>query len=174
MYENMNLYRGKRKENSKWATGSFHIYETRQVCPFNDELKLEEIKYLIIRNSFADWNMPRTIESTEVDPETVGQFTGLIVSNGRVFDGDYLKFGDYILEVFWNGEAFQWQAKQINTDLEIYRTCDGHHDYDWTITDLGWIAAEKIITGKMTTEIIGNKWDNPELPELLRDVNNNV
>lgn len=163
MRENMNLFRGKRKENGQWATGSFHIYETRQICLFNDKLQLEEIKYLIIRNSFADWNMPRTIESTEVDPETVGQFTGLTVSNGRVFDGDFLEFGDRILEVFWNVEAFQWQAKQVDTDLEIHRTCGGCHDYDWTITDLGWLAAEETITGKMTTKIIGNKWDNPEL-----------
>lgn len=163
------LFRGKQKENGQWAIGSFHIYETRQICPINDKLQPEEIKYLIIRNSFADWNMPRTIESAEVDPKTIGQFTGLIVSNVRVFEGDFLKFGDRIFEVFWNNEAFQWQAKQVDTDLEIHRTCGGCHDYDWTITDLGWFTAEEIITGKMTTEIIGNKWDTPEIVEKNRN-----
>lgn len=171
MRENINLFRGKRKENGQWITGSFHIYETRQISPINDKLQPEEIKYLIIRNSFADWNMPRTIESTEVDPETIGRFTGLIASNVRVFEGDFLKFGDRIFEVFWNNEVFQWQAKQVDTDLENYRTCHGCHDYDWTITDLGWFAAEEIITGKITTEIIGNKWDNPEILDKYKSKN---
>ena len=104
------------------------------------------------------------VSGIEVDYKTIGQYTGLTVANGKVFNGDFLKFGDRILEVFWNRESFQWQAKQIDTDLEIYRSGLGdHYDYGWTITDLGWIAAEEVITGRMTTEIIGNKWDNPEI-----------
>lgn len=100
----------------------------------------------------------------EVHPETVGQFTGLIVSNGKVFDGDFLKFGAYILEVFWNGESFQWQAGIVGRSYDRrFRCCGEHRNDNWTVIDLGEIAAEPIITGEMTTEIVGNRWDNPEL-----------
>lgn len=97
-------------------------------------------------------------------PETVGQFTGLIVANGKVFDGDYLKFGAYILEVFWNGESFKWQAGKVGRSYDTpFRCCGEFRNDEWNVIDIGEIAAEPIITGQMTTEIIGNRWDNPEL-----------
>ena len=81
-----------------------------------------------------------------------------------MFDGDYLKFGAYILEVFWNGETFQWQAGKVGKSYDIpFRCCGNYRGDKWTVIDLGEIAAEPIITGRMTTEIVGNRWDNPEL-----------
>lgn len=157
MRENIELCRGERMDNIEWIEGflvicdeRYFILPSKQVNSWSFEF-LKKGEYLF--GKFF-----------EVFPDTVGQFTGLTVANGKVFDGDFLKFGDRILEVFWNSEAFQWQAKQIDTDLEIYRSgCGGCHNYDWTITDLGWIAAEFVLTGEMTTDIIGNKWDNPEI-----------
>lgn len=100
----------------------------------------------------------------EVDLATIGEFTGLVVANGEVFEGDLLQFGDYILEVFWNDECFQWQAKKIDSNyVTLYHRCPYHYNKDWTAIDLGEIAAEPILTGQMTTKIIGNVWDNPEI-----------
>ena len=41
------------------------------------ELKDDEISCVITVNSFADWNMPRTMQAVEVIADTVGQYTGL-------------------------------------------------------------------------------------------------
>lgn len=139
------LYRGKRTENGEWKYGLPHYN-------LDNEIEFITVPGKIYPNCF------------KVDPETLRQFTGLVVSNGKVFDGDFLKFGAYILEVFWNGESFQWQAGKVNRSYDIhYRCCGNRRDENWTVIDLGEIAAEPIITGEMTTKIVGNRWDNPEL-----------
>ena len=141
------LFRGKRTDNGEWVEGD--VLQTRYYSG--------HIEYQI---------MPQTPVSSAypVLSETVGQYTGLDVANGNVFDGDYLKFGAYILEVFWNGETFQWQAGKVGKSYDIpFRCCGNYRGDKWTVIDLGEIAAEPIITGRMTTEIVGNRWDNPEL-----------
>ena len=84
------LFRGKSTETNQWIYGGFHIWEKRQVCALdNDRLKDDEISYVITVNSFADWNMPRTMQAVEVIADTVGQYTGLTDRNGRkIFEGD--------------------------------------------------------------------------------------
>lgn len=139
------LFRGKRTDNGKWVKGIplYNLY---------DEIEGIHVPGRTYPNCFT------------VLPETIGQYTGLVVANGIVFDGDFLKFGAYILEVFWNGESFQWQAGIVGRSYDSHFRCCGEHRNDnWTVIDLGEIAAEPIITGEMTTEIVGNRWDNPEL-----------
>ncbi len=96
---------------------------------------------------------------------TIGQYTGLTDRNGKkIFEGDILKFGDFIVYVVWNDETFAWECQRAD---------DAHYGYhcdhcqigkgDWGLIDLGYISSERIITGEMTTEIIGNIHDNPEL-----------
>ena len=148
------LYRGKRINDDSWVYG-FYIHRPQPVCIGHS-------------HPYCIWvpanNPDETTTIVEVDPATVGQFTGLVVANGKVFDGDYLKFGAYILEVFWNGETFQWQAGKVGRSYDIpFRCCGNYRGDKWTVIDLGEIAAEPIITGQMTTEIVGNRWDNPEL-----------
>lgn len=78
------LFRGKSTETNQWIYAGFHIWEKRQVCVLsNDSLKDDEISYVITVNSFADWNMPRTMQAVEVIADTVGQYTGLTDRNGR-------------------------------------------------------------------------------------------
>lgn len=154
MTERERLFRGKRINDDSWVYG-FYIHRPQPVCIGHS-------------HPYCIWipanNPDETTTIVEVDPATVGQFTGLVVANGKVFDGDYLKFGAYILEVFWNGETFQWQTGKVGRSYDIpYRCCGNYRGDKWTVIDLGEIAAEPIITGQMTTEIVGNRWDNPEL-----------
>lgn len=138
------LFRGK-TENGIWVKGGFHKHETRQphCC---EELKPEEIKYLIIIDSLADWNMPKNIQCVEVIPETVGQFTGLIDKNGKkIFEWDIVRYGDTIHEVVFeqrNGTAYFGLVYSESETLPL-----GHYQ------DLRQI------------EVIGNIYDNPELLE---------
>lgn len=71
--------------------------------------------------------------------------------------------------VFWNGEVFQWQAKSTQTkeNVIIYDTGNPFSQLNEFANafDFGWIAAEPILGGEMTTEVIGNIHDNHELME---------
>ena len=84
--------------------------------------------------------MPRTYE---VDPETVGQYTGLTDKNGkRIFEGDvFLHDNKYLHEVIWNDEQKGFYASGIDF---LDDDCMGNF-YESNI------------------EVIGNIHDNPEL-----------
>lgn len=101
-----------------------------------------------------------------VDPETVGESTGFFdADNNMVYEGDIIDFGKQHkngLYVWWNDEAFQWQAKAINAPY--IKTFDIHSIRgEWTNIDFGWIASEIAVTGCITTRIIGNIYDNKDL-----------
>lgn len=128
------LFRGKRADNGKWEYGDLwcNPYGKRVVCivsPINDQ---------------------GTTGGNEVDPETVGQFTGLTDRNGkRIFEGDIVRYGDTIHRVVFeqrNGTAY---FGLIYSPIETLTF--GHYQ------DLKQI------------EVIGNIYDNPELLE-----NNNL
>lgn len=72
------LFRGKRKDNGKWVEGAFlHLNVGRDfICDGTVWIgTLQPVKY-------------------EVDPETVGQYTGIIDKVGnRVFEGDLVQRG---------------------------------------------------------------------------------
>lgn len=150
------LFRGKRVDNGEWVYGFYNRCETR--------LTYTEKYY---KNNPRSWI--QTVENegfagqlVHVDTDTVGQYTGLIDANGvKIFDGDILRFGNKSLLVWWNEEAFQWQAKEVYGYDVI--TKENWLDNDWTNIDLGWIASEFSCVGKMTTEIIGNIHDNPDM-----------
>ena len=82
-------------------------------------------------------------ESYEVDPETVGQFTGKTVKNGKVFDGDILKSIDGIFFVRWDEEKSAFVMRFLE------------YPFETLYLEEMWDDAE----------IIGNIHDNPELLE---------
>lgn len=119
----------------------------------------------------GDWvyglmNSNESIRGIFVDTNTISQYTGLTDKNGtKIFDGDVLHFGDKNYLVFWNDECFQWQMR-IRKDgfsFPVYSGQDTGCPVE-CIT-LSWVAAEIPILGTMSTEIVGNIYDNPELIE---------
>ena len=135
------LFRAKRVKNNQWVEGSYHKHETRQVCPYGDKLSPDEIKHLIIRDTFADWNMPREIEATEVLPDTIGQYTGLTDKNGkRIFDGDIIEYFGEQYQVIWKNDEATFSIALGNNEYCYFDDLDSN-----------------------LSAVIGNVYDNPEM-----------
>lgn len=112
---------------------------------------------------FLAWNEAcNEYEEINIVPETITEYTGLKDKNGvRIFEHDILKFGDRLFMTWWNDESFQWQAGLCIDD-------------EWDNVSLAEIAAEIPILGKMSTEIVGNIFDNPELLKFTKYTKENL
>ena len=91
-------------------------------------------------------------QATEVDPETVGQFTEYGLYSGDIYEGDLIKVteedssDEYVTAITYEQGAF---VVDVNGE-------------DFDITALGW-AIDIWDNNGDEWEVIGNKWDNPEL-----------
>ena len=135
------LFRGKRADNGEWVEG-----DLIQVG-LHDKPKYASI-------------MPQTPVSCVygVLAETVGQYTGLTDKNGkRIFEGDIIQFGARIKDVRWNSETMAWELTDIGVP-----DCDVNHLHN--TVSLSELYVETCY-GEMTSEVIGNIHDNPELME---------
>lgn len=121
------LFRGKAAENygkykiGNWVYGNFMEGMNENDCYINPKGTCSHIK---------------------VDPETVGQYTGLKDRSGyKIFEGDVLQDLDdgALLEAEWNEDEASFCASEIN--------------------DYCCYGANEMVC----FEVIGNKWDNPEL-----------
>ena len=144
------VFRAKRKDNGEWVYGSLLIQAGERIN--KDELTPAEYRILGCRG-----------ENHLVDPETVGQYTGLKDKNGtKIFEGDILRlWGD---GYDWNGIVVFGRTTSDEDNLEDY-------GYGWQLDKITkdepvytkillWVEAE---ADGIDCEIIGNIHDNPEL-----------
>jgi len=84
------LFRGKRKDNKEWVYGYYLAQNGRGI----DGSKDTEIHQIMESGS-----------TQIVDPETVGQYTGIKDINGvKIFEGDLVEYEDEIFEVCWHSK----------------------------------------------------------------------
>ena len=149
------LFRGKRIDNGEWVEGYFVYDESEQMM----EGAVAHICHL--NKHPCGWSLL----DFEVDPETVGQYTGLADKSGkRIFGGDVVEYNDgydcFKGEVVLEAGAFgMWTRETIglkNSRCDNYvRLCD-------------------LFCAKEATDepelyyctVIGNIHDNPKLLEV--------
>lgn len=140
------LFRGKSVNDDRWVFGNLSDY--------GDCKTITTVKDFSI------------IDSCKVIPETICEYTGLSDKNGvKIFENDIARYGKKNWVVNWNDETFRWEIS-LKDGCYQYPIYDGqgYPKYVDRIT-LGWVAAEFQILGQLSVEVIGNKFDNPELIE---------
>lgn len=130
------LFRGKRLCNNKWMFGSLFCWNDGDCFIVCDGIHHNHYK---------------------VDPETVGQFTGLTDKNGKkVFEGD-------IVHVLGNQQVEDW--KNVNYIGSVAFLDAGFCVIDGTIEDHAF-RRYQLPRLDFDLKVIGNIHDNPELLEV--------
>ncbi len=124
------LFRGKRLDNGKWCFGTYASYESGDACIFSQKF------------SRYGYEATEICYRHKVDPETVGQFTGLTDKNRKlIFEGDIVNYNNglvsEIFKVVYNEKYARFTFTKPNTVFAVFDT-------------------EKC-------EVVGNVHDNPEL-----------
>lgn len=141
------ICRGKDIKTGAWIEGAYYEHDTVKVCFVEDDPKTE---FFIVCDGFCDWGLEPPITLKSVDPETIGQYTGLTDKNyKRIFEGDILKnaacwlqFPQNAVVAFKNGSfGFTWERGSVEVFDAFPSVCN------------------------MEYEVIGNIHDNPELLE---------
>lgn len=137
-------FRGKRQGSTLWVLGFYNEFASP---------KTGEQEYFI-QTVKPDG---RIDVIHKVEPETVGQYTGLTDKNGtNIFEGDILNIGEHNPAV--NGR-YLVIYDTANHCWALKRSEEYHHHY-FTFSDLNGFAE--------SSEVVGNIHDNPE---LLREGN---
>ena len=136
-------FRGKEIDTGKWVYGGLF----KEPAPPQCFEKILEDKYWIVYPNpryMPDWNLPYEMVRTDVDKETIGQYTGLKDKNGKeIYEGDivYIAAEDERGIIRWDNETARYVVI-----------------YDNIITDFdNWYGED--------LEVIGNIYDNKDLLE---------
>lgn len=129
-------FRGKSLDNRKWVFGDYARFDNDVLIPEGGPLlglMPKKAHYIIVQSS----------DTIEVDPDTIGQFTGINdINNNPIYEGDLvgvmIAYTPVIFQVIYDNGAFCLADK------------DG----------LVWYGLDD-----MKCEVAGNLWDNPELLE---------
>ena len=139
------LFRGKRIDNGEWVYGYLIAPEFAPNKKYIGHLFSED---------------EHDIDVVEVDPETVGQFTGLYDNNGlKIFEGDIMFLKSELEQRYGIVEFGEYVKKNKQKEVGFFV----HWNLSCLRTDIGYWA------NQANCEVIGNIHDNPELMEVKQN-----
>ncbi len=129
------LFHGKRKNINKWVEGTGIFFDGINTWLFSHD-STRPVEY--------------DMEKFIVEPESVGQYTGMADKNGKkIFEGDILDTPDRLIKVVWLKGNAQF-------DLEFVR-----YAHDKIITNFSGIEMRDL----KEYEVVGNVFENKDLLE---------
>ena len=152
------LFRGKRIDNGEWVEGSL-INDGRCFIAIHPSLAFGPTSKDEI-NGETLWGF---YPFFEVDPSTVGQYTGKRDKNGKngkkIFEGDIIRFNyDGAVGIVRFGEYMSPSDPNLTRHIGYYVDWQGK-EKDFLRVDLYYWASRSDV------EVVGNIHDNPELLE---------
>lgn len=142
-------FRGKRIDNGEWVYGNL----INKIKPTEKEPTF-----------WCSLIQDGALTATEVDPETVGQLTGLLDRNGKeIYEGDVIKGKSYLYGHQLKPDGKQFDYKGV---VEFQTQCDV--GLCWVVSDGSgsWNLNKTVHRNEIdycTGVIIGNIFDDPEL-----------
>jgi uncharacterized phage protein (TIGR01671 family) len=158
------LFRGKANGGGCWVYGHYVV--------LNDGYRPDWKRHYILSGElrYNDQYGKEDIRKVEIDPKTLGQYTGLKDRNGRrIFEGDIVRY------IYEPGKGF-WNANQLSV-IRYGKTgfkfdgIKGTNKYGLMCGCLSSIPFNQDAENIPEFEVIGNIHDNPELiPEMEEEM----
>ena len=144
------IFRGKRIDNDEWVYGDLVRDNIGGSYVFPNDAKALYTEY-------------------KVNPETVGQYSGLTDKNGtKIFEGDVIEYTRYNLKTEYNRN--ERDIKEIG---RIFWNDNKHAFYYRAKLDCGAVSGLLIFDDDrcegFDIKVIGNEYDNSELIEVDKD-----
>lgn len=130
------LFRGKR-HNDMWAYGSL-IHADTYCCILESEYAVHPMDYPYLDDDLGTFDG----KATPVNPETIGQYTGLVDVNGtKIFEGDIVK------------DIYDGDLEQVEYQYGMFLRCNYDTCYRTPFSPASY----------QYCEVVGNIHDNPKL-----------
>lgn len=154
------IFRGKRKDNGEWSYGDLIQLLGKQG---NGRMFIVDNRFGACVDSDGSFVNTEAPFVNEVDPATVGQYTGLKDKNGKeIYEGEICKWFDRTHDWYRNPDGY---PGKIIIDTVVFSN-GSFRTKKYEELLINQVMTERLNKlEKSEFEVIGNIWDNPNLLE---------